>query len=59
MDPLTQLYERLRATAPRAALPIEPPCFDEWLKCWNDDDSEMSNLRAFEHWLSHRLIHDA
>lgn len=53
MDPLTQLYERLRSQAP-GLIPSEPPSFDEWMKYWNDDDSEVGNLRTFEHWLSRR-----
>jgi hypothetical protein len=54
MDPLTQLYERLRADSSTGFAPIEPPSFDEWMKYWNDDDSELGNLRTFEHWLSRR-----
>jgi hypothetical protein len=23
----------------------------EWLQCWNDNDSDLGNLRNFEHWL--------
>lgn len=52
MDPLTQLYERLRAQAPARILPVEPPSIEEWLTYWNDDDTDLGNLRAFEHWLS-------
>ena len=54
MDPLSQLYERLRAQVPRGHLPPEPPSFDDWMKYWNDDESELGNLRSFEHWLSRR-----
>jgi hypothetical protein len=52
MDPLTSLYERLRAHDPRATDAFEPPRLDEWLKFWNDEDTELGNLRSFEHWLS-------
>jgi hypothetical protein len=54
MDPLTQLYQRLRSQAPGGHFPVEPPSFEEWMKYWNDDDSELGNLRTFEHWLSRR-----
>jgi hypothetical protein len=54
MDPLTQLYERLRAEVPGASIPAEPPSFEDWMQYWNDEDSEIGNLRAFEHWLSRR-----
>lgn len=56
MDPLTQLYERLRAESPGRFVPNDPPSFDEWMKYWNDDDSELGNLRTFEHWLSRRRV---
>ena len=52
MDPLTQLYERLRAQRPQATLPPEPPAFEDWLEYWNDDQSDLANLQTFEHWLS-------
>lgn len=51
MDALTNLYERLRAQAEPGAR-VEPPSYDEWLKFWNDADSEICNLRNFQHWLS-------
>jgi hypothetical protein len=54
MDPLTQLYERLRTQVPPSQLPAEPPSFEEWMKFWNDEESELGNLRSFEHWLSRR-----
>lgn len=54
MDPLTNLYERLRAQAAPGSYPIEPPSYDEWLQYWDDNDSDMGNLRNFQHWLSHR-----
>jgi hypothetical protein len=52
MDPLTQMYQRVRAQVPGPQLPIEPPNIEEWLEYWNDDDSDLGNLRAFEHRLS-------
>jgi hypothetical protein len=53
MDPLTQLYERLRTQQPGAAA-LEPPSFEEWLRFWDDDQTDLVNLRTFEHWLSRR-----
>ena len=56
MDPLTTLYDRLRqqAAAGRqpAALPGEPPLLQDWLRFWNDEDTDLGNLRNFEHWMS-------
>ena len=52
MDPLAQLYERLRAQWPPRRLPLEPSAVEDWLEYWNDDQSEIANLRTFEHWLS-------
>ena len=53
MDPLTQLYQRLRDQQPGARfLPLEPPAVEAWLEYWNDDDTDLGNLRTFEHWLS-------
>ena len=53
VDPLTQLYERLR-TQQSGAAPVEPPSFEEWLRYWDDDQTDVVNLRTFEHWLSRR-----
>ena len=53
MDPLTQLYQRLRAQVPGPRIPIEPPAIEEWLEYWNDDDTDLGNLQTFEQWLSH------
>lgn len=55
MDPLTNLYERLRAQAQSGSVPAEPPSFEDWLKYWNDDESEPANLRNYQHWLSRTL----
>ena len=52
MDPLTQLYQRLRAQAPGARISVEPPAIEAWLEYWNDDDTDLGNLRTFEHWLA-------
>jgi hypothetical protein len=52
MDPLTQLYERLRTQGPGGRTPPEPAVIEAWLEYWNDDDSDLGNLRTFEHWLS-------
>ena len=51
MDALTNLYERLRAQAETGAR-VETPSYDEWLKFWNDEDTEIGNLRNFQHWLA-------
>ena len=58
MDPLTHLYERLRQSGDdeschsRANVPNEPPALEDWLRYWNDEDTDLGNLRNFEHWLS-------
>jgi hypothetical protein len=57
MDPLTNLYDRLRqhpAVAGNAspAWPAEPPKLEDWLRFWNDEDTDLGNLRNFEHWMS-------
>ena len=52
MDPLTQLYERLRTQVPGSRIPPEPTVVEAWLEYWNDDDTDLGNLRTFEHWLS-------
>lgn len=53
MDPLTTLYDRLRQRAGSgAAVPDEPPKLHEWLRFWNDEDTDLCNLRNFEHWIS-------
>ncbi|PZN32512.1 MAG: hypothetical protein DIU71_07415 [Proteobacteria bacterium] len=55
MDPLTNLYERMRASAPPGTLPPDPPPFHEWLRYWNDNETDPGNLRNFEYWLSRRI----
>jgi hypothetical protein len=57
MDPMTNLYERLRQRAMEraggaAAYPDEPPLLQDWLRFWNDEDTDLGNLRNFEHWMS-------
>jgi len=59
MDPLTQLYQRLRAQVPGPRISIEPPAIEEWLAFWNDDDTDLGNLRTFEHWLSQKWGHSS
>lgn len=54
MDPLTSLYERLRSQAAPGTYPAEPPSYEQWLQYWDDNDSELSNLRNFQHWLARR-----
>jgi hypothetical protein len=53
MDPLTNLYQRLRESnrAP-TSIPAEPPRLEDWLRYWNDEDTDLGNLRNFEHWLA-------
>ena len=56
MDPLTNLYDRLRqraaAVGSDASLPEEPPLLQDWLRFWNDEDTDLGNLRNFEHWMA-------
>jgi hypothetical protein len=70
MDPLTTLYKRLHQAAQNqstrnessqtqsgmgpANLPDEPPQLEDWLRYWNDEDTDLGNLRNFEHWLALR-----
>ena len=55
MDPFTNLYDRLRQKAAgtgTAAFPEEPPQLEDWLRFWNDEDTDLGNLRNFEHWMA-------
>lgn len=56
MDPLTNLYDRLRQPSLTGnagrAWPDEPPQLEDWLRFWNDEDTDLGNLRNFEHWMS-------
>ena len=53
MDPVTTLYERLRQRS-GGTLPVcveQPPLLEDWLRHWNDDATDLINLRNLEHWL--------
>ena len=54
MDILCSLSNRLRelsrSESAREAQ-FEPPMLEDWLRFWNDDDSDLGNLRNLEHWL--------
>lgn len=62
MDPLTNLYDRLRhraafvadasAAAGRRAWQDEPPQLQDWLRFWSDGDTDLGNLRNFQHWIA-------
>jgi hypothetical protein len=56
MDPIYLLNQRVRYFAESlqgtAAANIAPPTVEEWLDYWNDDDTDLANLRNIEHWLS-------
>jgi hypothetical protein len=57
MDPLTTLYERLRQRVGRVPSCVEqPPLLEDWLRYWNDTDTDLGNLRNFEHWLSRSTL---
>lgn len=47
MEDLTHLYERVRAN-----IPTEAPALEDWLRYWNDEDTDLGNLRNIEHWLT-------
>jgi hypothetical protein len=50
MDPLTNLYQRLRESD--RAPPEELEQLEDWLRFWNDSDTDIGNLRNIEHWLA-------
>lgn len=65
MDMLSAPYEELRQRLTLAAVTVaqrswpgesvtaEPaPQLEDWLRYWNDGDTDLGNLRNFEHWLS-------
>ena len=53
MDPLSSLYERLRQLSSTPSdIPGDPPTLEDWLHYWNDEDTDLVNLRNFEHWLA-------
>jgi hypothetical protein len=38
---------------PNQSATAEPaPHLEDWLRYWNDDDTDLGNLRNLEHWLS-------
>jgi hypothetical protein len=43
--------ESLTRDAEKNRPPLVPHDFAEWLCFWNDDISELDNLRELEHWL--------
>lgn len=49
---LTHFAESLRASG---AVEFSPPTLDEWLEFWDDDDTDLGNLRNLDHWLSATL----
>jgi hypothetical protein len=52
MDPLTDFYGQLRQCSPVPRHLEAEPRIEEWLRFWNDDDTDLGNLRNFEHWLA-------
>jgi hypothetical protein len=46
------MYERLQLQVPGTKAPTDPSLIEAWLDYWNDDDTDLGNLRTFEHWLS-------
>ena len=56
MDLVYSLSNSLRQYAEYARVTsrpgFEPPTLEEWLRYWNDDDTDLGNLRNFEHWLT-------
>jgi hypothetical protein len=57
MDSFTTLYEKLRERARLAQdtvqkLPADPPTLEDWLRYWNDSDTDLTNLRNLDHWMS-------
>jgi len=50
---LTHFAECLQATG---AKEFVPPTLDEWLEFWDDDESDIGNLRNLEHWLSAKRV---
>ena len=54
MDILCSLSTRLRELSRSQGTgdaEFEPPMLEDWLRFWNDDDSDLGNLRNLEHWL--------
>ena len=36
----------------RRAVRAEPPQLEDWLRYWDDGDTDVGNLRNLEHWLT-------
>jgi hypothetical protein len=51
-DRRSSLAERLRLQVPGANISADASLIEAWLEYWNDDDTDLGNLRTFEHWLS-------
>ncbi len=32
---------------------VDPPVLEQWLKFWDDSESDFGNLDNLEHWLKH------
>ena len=54
MNPSPTLYERLRQRGDRRLLfrVEQPPLLEDWLRYWNDSDTDLVDLRNFGHWLN-------
>lgn len=56
MDPIYVLNQRVRYFSEclkgTPAANASPPTVEDWLHYWNDDDTDLGNLRNIEHWLS-------
>jgi hypothetical protein len=51
-----QLIGRLDHSQYRGMYSMDP-LTEQWLEYWNDDDSDLGNLRTFEFWLSQARRH--
>ena len=36
---------------------VVPPTVEDWLVYWNDEDTDLVNLRNIDHWLSRSGVH--
>jgi hypothetical protein len=57
MDPIHVLTQRLthhfaECLHATGSGDFVPPTLEEWLEFWDDDDTDIGNLRNLEHWLS-------
>ncbi len=61
MNTLSNLSNRLREMAerqlPTDASRAEVPTVEDWLRYWDDADSEPGNLRNYAYWLDRRREH--